>query len=177
MGRALLALGFVGMMVTLVASEARADVVGPDAEDCTAGTEGTSCHGGPYCRPLECMADTDCDTGSTCKALALCAGTVSCAGNVPPDADLTEYQRTKIEGTCPNGNECTADATCKTLKVCVSNDAGSSSSSGSDGGCACGEARGASTGAGLGAIACGLGVAVMISARRRQGRASRQRRA
>ncbi len=177
MGRGLLAVGVMGLVLALGAGEARADVVGPPPDDCPEGSEGATCHGGPFCRARGCMSDSDCDTGTTCKELPLCTGKIGCAGNIPPDADPNDFTQDKIEGPCPNGNECTAGSTCVKQKVCVGDGGSSSSSSGSDGGCACGEARGAATGAGLGAVAFGIGAVVLASARRRQGRASRQRRA
>ncbi|MDI1477416.1 hypothetical protein [Polyangium sp. y55x31] len=167
-----------GLSALAYVTPARADVVGPPPDECPAGTEGASCHGGPYCRPIECTSDAECGRGETCKDTPLCVSTINCAGLLPPDASPTDYDRAKIEGSCPNGNECAADATCKTQKVCVP--AASSSSADSDAGCGCRLAPSASFEASLGALALGLGVAAFARRRQRAGaasRASRQRRA
>jgi hypothetical protein len=168
----------VALVFALFGAEARADVVGSPPDDCTEGTQGTTCHGGPYCQPRACTTDTDCDGGATCKELPLCTGTINCAGHIPSNANPHDYDQPKIEGACPNGNECTAGAVCQKQKVCVggTSDSGAHSSA-TAGGCACNKAGGSSASAALGAAAFGLGLSVVLRSRRRQGRASRHRRA
>ncbi|MDI3282700.1 hypothetical protein [Polyangium sp. 15x6] len=170
-----------GLSALAFVTSARADVVGPPPDDCPEGTEGATCHGGPYCSPIECTSDAECGNGETCKAQPLCVSTIGCAGLLPPDASPMDFERTKIEALCPNGNECTQGATCKTQKVCVPAASSSGSLSSADGsGCGCRLAPSGSFEASLGALALGLGAAAF--ARRRQrvdaaSRASRQRRA
>ncbi|MDC3954948.1 hypothetical protein [Polyangium jinanense] len=166
-----------GLSALAFVTPARADVVGPPPDECPEGTEGGSCHGGPYCRPIECTSDAECGNGETCKDQPLCVSTISCVGLLPPDASPMDFETPKIEALCPNGNECMQGATCKTQKVCVS---AASSSDGNDSGCGCRLASSGSFEASLGALALGLGAAAF--ARRRQrvdaaSRASRQRRA
>ena len=170
-----------GLSALVFVTPARADVVGPPPDDCPEGTEGATCHGGPYCSPVECTSDAECGNGETCKDKPLCVSTISCAGLLPPDANPMDYERTKIESPCPTGNECTQGATCKTQKVCVPAASSSGSASSSDSGCGCRLAPSAPHETSLGALALGaLGAATF--ARRRQRaegapRASRQRRA
>jgi hypothetical protein len=155
MMRAFLALGVVGLVVALGASEARADAVPPPPEDCPEGSRGETSHAGPSCVVVPCTSTSNlCEPGKSCKPRGFCL-----IGTDP-----------KVEGgTCEDTPDCASPAVCRKVPVCAAPEA--------DSGCACGEARGASTGAGLGAVALGLGVVVMASARRRQGRASRHRRA
>ena len=176
----LFALGFAALSF---ASPARADVVGPPPDDCPVGTEGATCHGGPYCSPVECTSDMECGSGETCNDLPFCVSTILCAGLLPPDANLMDYERAKVEAPCPTANECTQGATCKTLKVCVPPESTSTSSSGSGsaGSCGCRLAPSAPLEASFGALAlAGLGAATALRRRQRgaeASRAARQRRA
>jgi hypothetical protein len=173
---------------------AHADVVSPPPTDCPAGSEGNTCHGGPYCRPLICATDADCSDGKVCKDTSLCVSTINCAGLLPPDADPSQFDTDKVDVACPNGNECTGGATCKSLKVCVASSTGTTGSSGTStggtstggassggeeiGGCSCGLV-GRAGGVGAGALAILAAGASVLRRRQRdpRGSALRQRRA
>lgn len=172
-----------GLSALAFVTPARADVVGPPPAECPAGTEGASCHGGPYCRPVGCAGGVECASGETCREVPFCVATILCAGLLPPDADLADYERSNVVGSCANGGTCAQDATCKTLQVCVPVSAStvSASSSGSEGGCGCRLAPATPLDASLGALAFGALGAVSLLRRRQRveeaSRASRQRRA
>ncbi|MDI1447561.1 hypothetical protein [Polyangium sp. 6x1] len=162
-------------LASVAPTPARADVVGPPPDDCPEGTVGATCHSAPYCSPVACTSDAECGRGETCQDKPLCASTIVCAGLLPPDADLMDYERTKIVGPCSDANACASGATCKTQKVCVA-----AASSGGDSGCGCRLAASAPLEASVSVLVLGLGIATF--ARRRQraeaaSRASRQRRA
>lgn len=119
-----------GMIVILPGLPAYSDVVGPPPDTCAPGFEPSTCHGGPHCRPLECMTDADCMNGGKCVAGDYCIEEIICAGNLPEDASVDPYKRKSMVGECPNGTACAAPSTCMNLKVCVPA-SGSSSSAGS----------------------------------------------
>jgi len=91
---------------------------------------------------------------------------------LPPDADLNEYKRQKVDGLCPNGDECTSDSTCSKLKVCTSSSSnpGGSSSDVASGGCSCHLATPEGEAGAL--LVAAMGAAAALQRRR-----SRQRRA
>jgi len=153
-----------------LAGVARADVVGPPQEDCPAGTEGSSCHGGPYCRPVECLVDQDCNAGETCQDRPMCVSTIVCAGLLPPDANPMDYEQAKVEGSCPNGDECAAGATCKTKRLCISNASGGSSSGAGGEGCGC-RVAGASDPSNVALLLGAASALALVRRRQRQRRA------
>ncbi|MEZ4299450.1 MAG: hypothetical protein R3B70_31150 [Polyangiaceae bacterium] len=93
------------------AGAARADVVGPPADNCPDGAVGQTCHGGPYCAPDICAANEECSEGEVCADTELCTGTIDCGGGGGPSPT------TSVTGTCAAG--CAAGSTCTTQKVCV----------------------------------------------------------
>lgn len=130
MGRGWL-LGAAAVMT--VAGVAHADVVGPPPDDCPEGTQGQSCHGGPYCSPDACTTDGDCGAGETCAEVDACVGSVVCAGMLPPDADIEDYRVDTVEGLCPDGTCTSGD--CRTVRLCVADSP--PPGGGDDGGCGC----------------------------------------
>ncbi|MEQ9320971.1 MAG: MYXO-CTERM sorting domain-containing protein [Polyangiaceae bacterium] len=123
------------------ASTAAADAVPPEPTDCPAGSIGSTCHGGPFCRPDTCDTANDCDAGFICEDTQACISTIDCGGIGGP-APTDAY-----EGPCGSGDSCT-DGTCQPIKICLpeggatavssgattSSGAGASSSTGGSGG-------------------------------------------
>ena len=107
----------LGLTLSLVGRIASADVVSPAPTNCMDGTTPQTGHCGPYCGPRSCTANADCGP-ATCQSVALCVVKIVCAGLVPPDADLSAYERQKVTGTCPNG-QC-SEGECQSLNVCLS---------------------------------------------------------
>jgi hypothetical protein len=139
---------------------AEADVVGPAPTSCPAGTDGRSCHGGPYCGPSLCTMDSECRSGSTCVERTLCITRIGCAGLLPPDADPADFEADQVEGgRCPD--DCPGE--CRTLRVCVA-----AGSGGGSGGC-CTTAPGRAT-PWLGAAGLLAGIAALVAARARRRR-------
>src|SRR5262245_60743770 len=119
MRRALLSWTIVLAAWLAPVAEARADAVPAPPSSCPKGTEGSTCHGGPYCRPLACTTDADCKGGSTCGDVSLCVGVISCAGLLPPDADPSQFNVSRADELCPTDTKCPSDTTCQSIKVCV----------------------------------------------------------
>jgi hypothetical protein len=172
----ILTVSLTSLALLTLAPVAFADVVSPEPASCPEGGNPSTCHGGPHCRPLGCMTDTDCQDGRVCQERSLCVGVVNCAGLLPPDADPSMYDVQTVEGTCSPDVPCDAGATCTTLKVCVpmnSTGSGSSSGGGPDDGAgtasSCDCRFGASTGR-LGALALTFGTLVGLGFRRRKRR-------
>lgn len=153
---------------------ARADVVPSPPADCMEGTEGHTCHGGPYCSPKTCTQDAECGAGKVCQQMQLCVGGINCNGGWEPDAEPTLTQN--VMGTCEGGAACDAPASCTPLSLCrpvggtgsAGGGTAGGSSLGSDDttvtGCDCrvGAASGGSA-AGLAALLAG---AALLAARR-----------
>ena len=98
-------------------SLAWADVVNPPPEDCPAGTQGSTCHGGPHCAPVDCGA-AGCKDGLECREVKYCAGVVNCAGMLMPDEDPSQYDTDAIYTTCDADESCDM-GTCQAFKVCI----------------------------------------------------------
>ncbi len=170
------------LALSLSSAAARADAIGPPPTDCPDGTMGDSCHGGQFCHPVTCMTDSDCTAGQTCQVRPFCIVQINCAGGfVDPDASPGMYDQPGAQGPCATTSDCDAGATCSMENVCVSasaSDSGSSSSGSTviSHGCSCATAGGpdAPPAAALLAL-CAAGAGAL--ARRRDQRASRQRRA
>lgn len=117
---------------------AGADAVSPPPEDCPAGSEGNASHCGPYCRPISCNDDSDCDDGKSCTEQSLCIYQIEgpCGGWVPQDAGVEYYDA--VNGVCSDGAVCNSGQ-CQVIKVCTA--AGTAGSSGGpitvDQGCGC----------------------------------------
>lgn len=93
---------------------ARADVVGDPPPDCPAGSVGSVCHGGPFCRPVTCTADAECSDGGTCQDVMACIGGIQCGGlegGGDPPIDT-------FEGVCDKG-ACTGKSVCTAIKQCL----------------------------------------------------------
>jgi hypothetical protein len=91
---------------------ARADVVGPDAENCPDGSNGTSCHGGPYCHPRACVDDSVCEEGRRCLDTALCVEQFDCTSG------YGTFYADHVTGSCGGGASCERGV-CSTHRVCA----------------------------------------------------------
>lgn len=91
-----------------VPATGRADAIEPPRTDCVEGSEGDSCHGGPYCRARGCTGPSDCRIGERCAARDLCALTFDCFWDTVP----------AVDGACGSAG-CAAGSTCTSLFVCV----------------------------------------------------------
>lgn len=96
---------------------ARADVVGPEPEDCPAGSIGTSNHSGAYCTPRLC-ADSPCDDG-VCETTGLCVleEERQCGGMTTPGSPCT-YTHREVFGTCEGDGDC-SEGSCVIDEYCV----------------------------------------------------------
>lgn len=150
MNRALLALSLA--FVSSIAAPAAADVVSPPPAMCPAGSDPSTCHGGPHCTPLLCGTNADCNAGNVCKDVTYCVKTINCAGLLPPDADPSMYEKDAVEGVCTG--TCSGGAPCKTLKVCVPESTSSSSSSSGSSGTSSSSSSGSSGGVETGGCSC-----------------------
>jgi len=149
-----------------------ADVVGPPPPSCPAGSQGESCHGGPYCRPWTCTSDADCPGSRACRSLPLCVTNLECGVWEP-------YSVVAVDSACPGGSECRRGV-CRSFKVCVERqDNRSDASSGEDSNRASNDPAGGSREPGLHAgvgtrtllIVTGLlGVVLWLGHRSRLGR-------
>ena len=111
---------FMAFALCLLGSSARADVAPPEPTSCPHGGTPSTCHGGPYCALEECDSDADCVAGTTvCRELSLCVGKVVCAGLLPPDANVADYERPTVEGSCANGASCPATSSCGSRRICA----------------------------------------------------------
>lgn len=111
----------------LVASSARADVVGPDPSSCPAGGTPASCHGGPFCAVTECAGDADCTlNGTTCREVSVCIGKIGCAGLIGPGEDAAAYDRPTVESSCEQGASCGNGASCEKKRLCAPREPASS---------------------------------------------------
>ena len=89
-----------------------ADVVPPPPDECPIGSDGDTCHGGPYCRLSVCTDDSNCREG-TCQELEICVGSFLCPGRMGPGMTMQTS-----EGACTGGAECDS-GTCETVRVCA----------------------------------------------------------
>ena len=110
-----------------------ADVVPPPPNDCMEGTRGGTGHGGAYCSPKACSADSECSGGEVCRDVPLCAAEIVGGGRRPPGTPAPKYHT--ILNTCAkaDGSECSrpdgaqphgygdvTKGTCKAFKMCAS---------------------------------------------------------
>jgi hypothetical protein len=173
--RRVLTVAFASIALFTLSPVVFADVVGPLPASCPEGGQASTCHGGPHCRVLGCMADTDCQDGLVCKDRSFCVGVINCSGKLPPDADPSTGDVQTLESSCAAGDSCDAGGACTTLKVCVAaNSTGSISSTGSSGSDpgangSCGCRLGTSTER-FGALALSFGTLVGLSLLRRKRR-------
>lgn len=100
----------------------------------------------------------------------MCVSTIVCAGLLPPDANPMDYEQAKVEGSCPNGDECAAGATCKTKRLCISNASGGSSSGAGGEGCGC-RVAGASDPSNVALLLGAASALALVRRRQRQRRA------
>lgn len=112
MRRSLLALS---SLLLLLCADAHADKVMPPPEDCPVGSEGESSHAGPYCRPLDCGSDTDCEGGRVCREQPLCMKTRAYRER----HDNQEHTRQEVTGVCGEGGACLDPSSCQAGKRCV----------------------------------------------------------
>ncbi|MBK04402.1 MAG: hypothetical protein CL920_35890 [Deltaproteobacteria bacterium] len=91
-----------------------ADVVPPPPTDCSKGSQPTTSHAGPYCKPYTCNDVADCQpAGLVCSSITLCIETVSTqCGRVPCTLK-------KVLGTCADPTTCKSPAKCETGTRCV----------------------------------------------------------
>lgn len=142
------ALVFVSLLAPVSVS---ADAVGPAPKDCPVGTEGESCHGGPFCDPDECTDDSKCKDGKKCQQLKYCVKQIDCAGGWGKGP----YYRNEVKGPCGANGACASGGTCTTLKVCLAGTvAGDGEAKTPSRGCSCDVAGG--PGAGLALLLLGL---------------------
>jgi len=132
------------------ASDAAADAVPPEPDDCPPGSVGRTGHEGPYCSPTTCASDSSCPRmGQECREVALCVKTETVPrGGRPYDGAPETITR---EGDC------------ETAMRCV--DPGALEEGGDDdGGCGCAVVR---PGSGLAGLAAAGVLALLVVARRR----------
>jgi MYXO-CTERM domain-containing protein len=171
------------LAIALSSRAAMADAVGPPPSNCPDGTMGNSCHGGVYCQPDTCTKDSDCATGQTCASRSFCVAQVSCFNGFDPDAG-PDYEP-NAEVACASAADCDDGAVCTLEEVCVT--PGSGGSGGSSGtssgsmvignGCSCETIGGSSAPTAITLLVLGAAGAGAVARRRRDQRASRQRRA
>lgn len=103
----------IATLAFLLDASARADVVQPEPTDCPPGSEGQTCHGGPYCGVAPpCSSSTACKGGMTCQLAHLCITQHDCwSWGGPNYVD-------SVKGTCAGGAACSV-GTCKTYQVCM----------------------------------------------------------
>jgi hypothetical protein len=68
---------------------------------------------------MACQSDAQCVRGTLCQERSVCVGSVVCAGLLPPDADLSTYERATVEDECGNAGSCSEDSRCETIRLCV----------------------------------------------------------
>ena len=150
----------VWLVVLFAPSDAGADAVGPPPKNCPAGSEGESCHGGPYCDPLECTDDSKCKDGKTCQQVHYCVKQLDCAGGWGKGP----YYRDEVKGLCEAGSKC-SNGSCTALKVCLAGSvAGDGAGDTPSRGCSCDLA----TRGGAGLVLSLLGLVLFFCLRRRQ---------
>jgi hypothetical protein len=102
------------LALLLAATVASADVVGPPADFCPAGSEGQACHSGPFCAPRTCTTDDDCD-GGTCRERDLCMDEFDCGGM---DTAGEGHPVDEVTGRCGANGTC-GEGTCEAVRVCT----------------------------------------------------------
>jgi len=128
--RIVVALAF-GTILSCLCLPARADKVPPPPPDCLPGSTARTGHGGPYCDPKTCEADSDCEGGETCQERALCIAEFKGGGRRPENVEPPTYH--SVVNTCDkaDGSACSLpaeaanrywgkkDGTCQSLKTCL----------------------------------------------------------
>lgn len=91
------------MVVLCALSVAMADVVGPEPEDCPAGSVGAANHSGGFCRPAPC----GCTEGDACEPVPLCVLQEErpCGGMQDPEVPCT-YIHVEAFGPCVRDLDC-----------------------------------------------------------------------
>jgi MYXO-CTERM domain-containing protein len=104
--------------IALVSSASADRIQGPP-HDCPRGTRGMADHLGPYCTPIACTSDADCEGPAVCGEVALCSEVVTgSAGR----GDV-ERSRTEVFASCDGAATCERGE-CNRTRVCVSSPAG-----------------------------------------------------
>ena len=96
---------------------AYADDVPPPPSACPEGSLGRTNHGGPYCAPVVCKADADCQGGAACRDLALCIKEESYSGGRRPTD--TPLSRSVAVGACDAKKACAGGASCAVARYCA----------------------------------------------------------
>ncbi len=96
---------------------AYADAVPSPEDNCPAGSQGDTCHGGLFCSPNRCTDDSQCKDGQTCQQLQLCIGKIDCTGGWDP-GDAGPYYYDTVEASCAGDVPC-AVGSCLSLKACA----------------------------------------------------------
>jgi MYXO-CTERM domain-containing protein len=160
---------FMALALWLAGGSARADVVGGEPASCPHGGTPSTCHGGAYCALEECQTDTDCAVEKmVCREVSVCVGKVVCAGLLPPDANLSDYERPTIEGVCSNGEGCTDGAYCAYKRVCAPSEPAPARKKDEVDGCAVRAGRAASSTNGTLAAILGLTFVSALARHRRR---------
>jgi MYXO-CTERM domain-containing protein len=170
------------LAITLSSAAAWADAVPPPPSNCPDGTMGQSCHGGIYCQPNTCTKDTDCTAGQICEPRSFCISQVPCFNGFDPDAG--PLYEPNAEAACSSAADCDDGATCTPQEVCVSPSSTSSTGSSSSGGgsveigngCSCSTIGGSARPTAITLLVLSAAGAGALARRRRDQRASRQRR-
>jgi MYXO-CTERM domain-containing protein len=110
-------MALVLVSIAWLASPAMADRIQGPPTDCPPGTRGESDHRGPYCTPIACTTDAECE-GATCRDVMLC----SAVTRGPAGRSEIETERTEVYGTCEGGASC-ARGTCNRTRACAPGEA------------------------------------------------------
>ncbi|MEM9071480.1 MAG: hypothetical protein AAGE52_23440 [Myxococcota bacterium] len=106
---------FAFCLLLLAPALARADVVPQPPEECFEGTSPETCHGGAYCAPIRCTADSDCEGDLICDVRTYCVDVINCAGLIGPGEDPRDFDVDQITGECRDS--CTGG--CNEIRLCV----------------------------------------------------------
>lgn len=126
------AASLAALALLLLSSDAHADAVPPEPDDCPEGAVGDTDHGGPHCRPTECTTSSECkdkagywgrDKSFTCKAdVGLCVKVV----------DIVYGKRPTAMDDCDDDGDCDDGAKCIVTKRCVEGEPPKGNDSGTD---------------------------------------------
>ncbi len=120
------------LFLSLVCSVALADKVPPPPPDCPQGSKPRTGHGGPYCQPISCKADADCEGETVCKELPMCVGEVSGGGRRPKNVPPPRYPTVLTKCAKADNSACSlpdgaanrywgvTKGTCQSIKLCLS---------------------------------------------------------
>ncbi len=98
---------------------AAADVIGPEPEDCPAGSYATSSHAGEWCQEHTCDASSECPDGYRCESSSVCVDVyeTSCGGDRIDTGPCTIEVR-EVFGPCESDADCSR-GTCVTDLHCI----------------------------------------------------------